>query len=854
MAISPHTISLSEDGSFTCPNCKSRSKIARIPEIPGIYKITCYKCKHQVLHRIEEKKKELEMEATPVSDEAQAALPEDKEESQSREQGVVFREIHLGDAPLFKTKSSHKPILEVKKITIPGSEKKDSNPGTVRPRSKNRLDTVFYYLPPFFQKKWLLAMILIFFFLVAVVGFPLLANFKETQSRLGELLQELGKNKPSVILDREGNTVSEIYQKKTGTTKLNQYPGLMIDIILNVEDRGFFDHGGIDILALARATIKNVSNMRYTQGASTITQQLARILIKDRRKSLSRKIREAMVAMALEKKLSKDEILEAYLNQVYLGHGAFGIENAASYYFDKKLNELNTMEMVLLSSLASAPNKYSPFKNPALSKKRVKTIMRTLISRKIVSENYYDKIEDFFANLKEPPYSTVFGSRYDAAPYVTEHVREILKSVDPNINIYDVGGYSIETTLIKKIQEFVPEEITAHLFEMKTLKKIRKVKVKDNGKNSEPTEEIDVQAAVIGLDPATGEVLFMHGGGEEFHAGNQFNRAIQMRRQTGSAIKPILYSAAVDLGIIYPGMKMLDTPLVFRGAKGDIVWSPDNFGQVYEGEITIREALAKSKNTIAVQIGEKLGIPLMEKYYTRYFFPDHSERSKRFRHDLSISLGSLEISPLEMASAFSAFANDGKIHRPYLVKRIYSAEGRIVYNYESKDEFNLKVPEERRVISPDSAEIMVSIMRGSANASGIRSTGFRGDIAGKTGTTNDQIDAWFVGVKPGLSMAIWVGFDDASYGMGKKGMGAELAAPLWGKIGKKISEKGLIEEGRFNFSKKAVRGTICKESGLMALESCPEKVSEIFPKDHKIGFCKMNHGFNTKEILNNVFP
>jgi penicillin-binding protein 1A len=847
------TIQISENGSFTCPNCSARSRISRIPDTPGIYKITCYKCKNQILHKIEDKKTDTqELEANPIS---QPSITKTEDiDSPTKD---LFEEIHLGDARVTKSKSSHKPILEIKKVKIPEKSKpsKPTDTSTTQNSNfKNKLDTVFYYLPPFFQKKWIIVAVVLFFVLISVIGFPLIATFRETQSKLGELLQELDKNKPSLILDQDGNTVSEIYQKKTGTTKLSQYPPLLIDIILNIEDRGFYDHGGIDFIALLRASYKNVTSMKYTQGASTITQQLSRILIKDRRKSLSRKVREAMVAVALEKKLTKDQILEAYMNQVYLGHGAFGFENAAFYYFDKKLRELNTMEMILISSLASAPNKYSPYKNPALSKKRVKNIISSLVSRNIIAENYAYTIDDFFSKLKEPPYQTVFGARYDTAPYVTEHIREILKSIDPNINIYDIGGYTVETTLVKKIQEFVPEEITAHLFESKTFGKIKKIKVKENSKKNPNNEEIDIQAAVIGINPSDGAVLFMHGGGEEFHAGNQFNRAIQMRRQTGSAIKPILYSAAMDMGLIYPGMKMNDTPLVFRGAKGDIIWSPDNFGQVYEGEISIRDALVKSKNTIAVQIGEKLGIPNLEKYYTKYFFPDVNEKNKRFRHDLSISLGSLEISPLEMASAFSTFANNGMIKRPYLVKRIFSSDGRVVYTHDSKDEFNLKVPEERKVISPDTAEIMVSMMRGSANASGLRSTGYKGEVAGKTGTTNDQIDAWFVGVKPGLSMAVWIGFDDASYGMGKKGMGAELAAPLWGKIAKKISDKKILTEKSFEFSENGAKGFICRESGLIATESCNDKIQEIFPKNNKIGTCKLNHGFNSKEILKNVFP
>ena len=832
------SIYLTGGGAFTCPNCGSRSKVSKIPEIPGVYKITCYKCKHQVVHKVESKP-----DLNPFENES---IPLDMESPPNKtpKKPNIFSEIP-------NEGNQKKPFIEVNKVKIPPRVlNSESNPSRT---TREETDTIFYYLPPFFQSKWLFAFLFLLFFLFVSLGIPILETYRETESKLDELLQELNKNKPSLILDRDGEKIAEIYQKKIGNTKLSEYPILMKEIILNVEDRGFYDHGGIDYIALVRAGIKNMITMKYSQGASTITQQLSRILLKDRRKSISRKYREAMVAIALESKMDKDQILEAYLNQVYLGHGAFGIENASLYYFNKKVKDLkDPMEMILLASLASAPHKYSPFKNKDLAKKRVRNITNMLISRKVISDEFVSKIEPFFSSLKEPSFQTVFGARYDSAPYVTEHVRQVLKSIDPDINIYDVGGYKVETTLSKKAQEIVPEETSAHLIELKTLKKIKKTKLKETNSKSDP--ESDVQVAIIGLDPLTGAIIFMHGGAEGFHSEDQFNRAVQMRRQTGSAIKPILYSAGVDTGVVYPSMKMLDTPLVFRNAKGNIEWSPDNFGQVYEGEISIRDALAKSKNTIAVQIADTLGLNVLERYYSMYFFFDPEEKRKRFRKDLSISLGSLEISPLEMASAFSNFANDGMIHRPYLVKAIYASDGKKIYSSDDRDEFNLKMPRDRRVISPEAAEIMVSLMRGSANASGIRGTGYKGDLAGKTGTTNDHIDAWFVGVKPGLSMAIWIGYDDPSFGMGKIGMGAELAAPLWGKIAKNFQEKKLLSEESFKFSKHPISLVTCKASGQLATQDCPEKKTDIFLEDHRPSYCKISHSAEKKDFINNIIP
>ena len=820
------TMEVVENGQFTCPKCGSKSKLSRNPTITGIYKITCYKCKHQVLYKFETPK----VENVVYSHVNSQPIPEVSNETPSEKPKILESETTVPE-------EKKVPFFEVKKIPVTPS---------VEQKTK-----FLEYLPPFLRNKFLIFGIFFIFLFSIFILIPFFGMYNETKAELPELLLELGKNKPSKILDRNGKIISEIFQKKTSSLKLNQYPSKLIDIILAVEDKDFYSHSGIDYLALLRAVYKNITNLSYSQGASTITQQLARILIKDRRKSLERKFREALVAFALESKLSKDKILEAYMNQVYLGHGAFGFEIGANYYFEKSAKDLGVLEMVLLVSLTSNPNKYSPFKNRNLSIKRVKTIVESLIKKQIISPSYQGQVDLFFEQLKTPAYNTVFGSRYDAAPYVTEHVREILKSIDPNI--YEVGGYTVETTLFKSIQSWLPEIVKEHIESLKKSKKVKKVKVKPKAKVS--PEEVELQAAVIGLDPSTGAVLFMHGGGENFHSGNQFNRAIQMRRQTGSAIKPILYSAAIDMGAIFPSTRMLDAPIVFRGSRGQVLWSPDNFGQVYEGEMTIREALAKSKNTIAVQIGEQLGLSNIEKYYSKYFFVDPIEKQKRFRADLSITLGSLEISPLEMASAYSNFANDGIIKRPYLITRILDSKGKVIYKYTQRDEFNLKVPEERRVIQSDTAEVMVSLMKGSANSSGIRTHGYTGsEVIGKTGTTNDHVDAWFVGAKPRMSTAIWIGYDEGAYGMGSGAMGASVAAPLWVKITKRIEQEKIIPEEKFTFSKRATWANICKESGHLVGPECTNITTEIFLKDKKPPVCKITHGYQEKELLKNLFP
>ncbi|MCB1160006.1 MAG: carboxypeptidase, partial [Leptospiraceae bacterium] len=431
----------------------------------------------------------------------------------------------------------------------------------------------------------------------------------------------------------------------------------------------------------------------------------------------------------------------------------------------------------------------------------------------------------FYAGLKPPPYKSVFKGRYDEAPYVTEHVRSILKAVNPDKNIYYEGGFKIETTIQLDLQKQAILDTQKHV-DYLTGKKggIKKVWLK---KDEKPpvSDDSTLQAAVIGLDPQTGEILFMHGGGDRFHQDNQLNRAIQIRRQTGSSIKPVLYAAAIDSGKVHTGMRVMDAKVFYRGKNGEKDWTPNNFDKEYLGEISLRTALEKSKNTVAVQIAEKIGLSTVARYYQQFFFPDPQEYKKRYRDDLSVALGSLEFSPLEMATVFSSFANDGKIQRPYLIRRITSSTGKVIYEYDLNDEFNMKIPFERRVVNPDTAEVMISLMTSSARYSSVRKTGYKGIVAGKTGTTNDYKDAWFVGLKPNLSLAVWIGYDDSAYGMGPKGVGSLAAAPLWGTIAAHADTLAVLPKRSFTFSKNAEQIEICKETGLDA-SACPCEAKE----------------------------
>ncbi|MDF3820983.1 transglycosylase domain-containing protein [Leptospira sp. 96542] len=815
---------------YICPHC---NKASRLPEpIPkeGRFQLTCAHCSEKVVLKFLNFNFEIES-LIPTA-------PNNTEPVRVEKENINKPEI------------PSKPFFE-KRIIF---EKE-------KPKPKKNIQ---FRIPKFYNKKtnnrslvrYAFTTLATSMFLFIVVFSYFVAGVLQTKKDIPLYLNQLSKNIPTKILDRNGQVVSEIFQKRTSTLDLKDYPEDMVSILLNIEDQKFFYHGGIDYSAILRAFFKNIINLSYKQGASTITQQLARIILDDRRKSLNRKWREAQLAFALESVLTKEQILETYMNHVYLGHGAFGFGEGIKFYFQKNPMELTREEMVLLASLPSAPNKYSPLKNPEYSFNRVRAILSMFRTRGIypnLGQDHFQKIYNGFATRS--PNETVFGSRQDMAPYVTEHVRSILFQLTGDKNIYESGGYIVETTLDKGSQELIGPIVRQYLSKSVKSGKIQKKVIRNQVVSSVELElkkkfdevsllnelfwEKDfsesnkdltgIQAAVVGIQPDSGQVLFIHGG-EEFNSNNQFNRATQMRRQTGSSIKAILYASAIDAGVIQAGTRILDAPLYYRGGGGK-EWAPENLGGTFDGEISLRTALVKSKNTAAVQIAERLGAPNIESYFTKYFFPDSNEKKQRYRSDLSLALGSLEISPLEMASAFTGFVNQGAIKRPYLIRRIKNAQGVVLYEVGSVDEFKLKLPPERQVIRPDTAEVMVSLLRDSGRASGVRNGGYVGDLIGKTGTTNDYKDAWFVGARPDLSLAVWVGYDNPKFGMGSSGLGGAVSAPLWGEIVNQIDKNHFIPKIQFPSPVHAKMVKICSLSGKLAGVSCPH-ANELYLSEH----------------------
>ncbi|MBX7059342.1 MAG: transglycosylase domain-containing protein [Leptospirales bacterium] len=657
---------------------------------------------------------------------------------------------------------------------------------------------------------------------------------------------------PNTIVDRNGQPIAELFAERTGALQPDQLPPSLKSVLLFVEDDQFYQHGAVRWSSVFRAAAANLLSFGYSQGGSTITQQLARILLGSREKSLLRKLRETALAYYLEDSLSKDEILAAYMNLVYLGHGARGFEVASSFYFNRQIGELSFAEQLALASLPSAPERFSPLRNPRqLRGKMDRIYLRMRDEGFPVPEliDYQRQSDLALRTVTRRPADSVFGVRLNDAPYVAEHVRQLLAELFGED--YQFGaGLRIETTIDRQLQiaaaretkqfigEVAPNFPPARYVDGKRVpiedERLRFVQDYSNfaiagelfGMPTPANVRPRLQSASAGVDPASGGVLFLQGGAD-FTPGNQLNRAVQMRRQTGSAIKPVVYSAAIESGALTAASILEDSPIFVSGGNTDRYWLPHNFSGVYEGPIPVRRALARSQNIPAIQAARAIGIDRLGEQFQKFFFPSEPRFAARFRPDETAAIGSIEMSPLEMAVAFSAFAANGIIHRPYLVKRILDGSGKLLYQAGARDEFHFDAPTERKAVDGATAEVMVSLMSDSARFGGVSRGASLSNLFGKTGTSNDFRDAWFAGAIPGAAAAVWVGYDAPLYSMAN-GTGAALAGPLFGRI----LNAAPRQSGGYYFEPRAVRRTVCEETGRQPGASCHKRVQEWFTPLH----------------------
>jgi penicillin-binding protein 1A len=548
----------------------------------------------------------------------------------------------------------------------------------------------------------------------------------------------------------EGEVIEELFIEKREVIPLSRMPNHLIQAFVAGEDARFFQHKGLDYVAILRALFRNIFSGEIVEGGSTITQQVVKSLLLTPEKTFTRKFREAILAYRIEKYLSKEEILFLYLNQIYLGHGAYGVATAAETYFGKPVEELNLAESALLAGLTQAPSRNSPFQNPDQAKKRQAYVLHRMTEEGSISSEGLERALRAPLRLTSKPLSPL-----EKAPYFVEHVRKYVEEKYGKEALYK-KGLRVYTTVDLGMQKAAEEALELGLKE-----------IEKRQKYPAHTASASLEGALISFDLDTGYVKALVGG-RNYHR-SQFNRVTQARRQTGSAFKPIVYAAAMDRNYT-PASIVVDSPILFQW--GDKKWRPKNFEREFRGAITVRTALTHSVNVVTVKIAQGLGIDYL------YDYARSLGISSPLHRDLSMALGSSALSLFELAKAYAVFANEGKILRPIIVKKILDQDGNLLE--ENPPLFLSQEPlEDIQVISPQTAYLMTNLLQSVVqDGTGWRAKSLGRPVAGKTGTTDQFCDAWFIGYTPELLTGVWVGFDEER-SLGENETGSRAASPIW---------------------------------------------------------------------------
>ena len=585
----------------------------------------------------------------------------------------------------------------------------------------------------------------------------------------------------TTLLDAKNQHAFTIFREQRIDVPLSRVSKHLIQAILATEDQRFYEHSGIDVVRVIGAALNNVMEGRFAQGGSTLTQQLARQSFLTPDKTLRRKITEIFVAARLERQFTKDEILGLYLNKVYFGDGLYGVEAASLGYFGKHASDVSVAEAALLAGLVKAPSSYAPTVSVDRAKARRNVVLQAMRDEKMIDRATYDAAAGEPVKLDD---ALRRGEAY--GQYFKEEVRRFLVQRFGWERVYQ-GGLKVYTTVDLDMQKVAEAEVTRALAEIEKRQGAKKTTGADS-----------LQAALVALDPHTGEVRAMVGG-RDFEQ-SSFNRATQAKRQPGSAFKPFVYAAALEKGFSPATLiENLDAPIMtLQGA-----WVPED-EHLDSPSITMRMALRTSSNRAAVQMLDQVGIPVTVQYAERMGVGSVPSVP-------SLALGSGEVTLLSMTTAFSTFANDGLVPTPILVRRVEGNNGEVLY---------LNEDVQQRAISEITAfqmsEMLADVVN-SGTAWPARREGFTRPAAGKTGTTNDYHDAWFIGFTPHLTTGVWVGYDQPRTIIGR-GYAAELAVPLWARFMKEATRNDKADW--FTRPSGVTTARICRLSGKLATDSC----------------------------------
>lgn len=673
--------------------------------------------------------------------------------------------------------------------------------------------------------------------LALAVAFPNLPDISE--------LSDYRPKLPLRIFSAEGDLLGEFGEERRNLTPINEIPQIMKSAVLAIEDSRFYQHGGVDYVGMARAGLANLGKVK-SQGASTITMQVARNVYLSSEKTFTRKIYEILLTFKLEHLLTKDQILEIYMNQIFLGNRAYGFAAASEAYYGKPLKDINIAEAAMLAGLPKAPSAYNPISNPKRARIRQRHIIDRMLENNFITETEAEAAKEFELKIKTGP-----ANNQIHAEYVTEMVRQLMftqygeetytRGLDVQTTLRSVDQDAAYKALRKGIMDFErrqvyrgPEKfvslpanaqdledaiidaldehpdngdvVSAMVLEVdpKRIKatrqsgeileiagdglkpaqsgltekappniKIRRGAIIRAAKTAKGTWEItqlpEVEGAFVAIDPRDGAISALVGGFD--FAKNKFNHVTQAWRQPGSSFKPFIYSAALEKGFT-PSTVINDAPLFFNtGVTGGQPWEPKNYDGTFEGPMTLRRGLAKSKNMISIQVLRSIGPLYAQEWITRFGF--EAEKHPAY---LTMALGAGSVTPMQMAIGYSVFANGGYRTNPWLVSKVSEQRGKVLLNVSRPT-----LDQAQRAIEPRNAFLMTSLLQEvtrSGTAARAQATLKRPDIYGKTGTTNDSMDAWFAGYHPTLTAVTWIGYDTPRK-LGDRETGGGLSLPVW---------------------------------------------------------------------------
>ena len=620
------------------------------------------------------------------------------------------------------------------------------------------------------------------------------------------------------LFDRAGRMFASLAPVEGQVVRLQSVPTDVQDAFVAIEDQRFYAHHGVDWRRVWGAVLANLRSRAYEQGFSTITMQLARNVFADRiparERTLSRKLLEIRVAMGIEREFTKAQILELYLNHVYFGNGARGIEAAARHYFGATTRTLTLAQGALLAALLKGPAVYDPRRHPEAARERRDLVLAILEEQGRITPAA--ALAARKAPLDVLPRSRAGRSDDGPAPHFVEQVRRELEERFGE-ELYD-EPLRIDTTLDSAAQKAAEEELERQL---RTVEKGSAGRLRGPRYSVHPADEAAygyLQGAVVALDARSGDVLAWVGGRDFLHS--RFDRVVAARRQAGSAFKPFVYAAALAAGRML-SEHLADEPIRIQLDRKRY-WEPKNFGDEYDGEVTVREALVRSKNVPTVELAHDIGVPRVAEVARQAGIESPMEESP------ALALGTVAVSPLELATAYTAFATLGDAVRPRLVLKVSRPDGTVLWA--------AGAPERRRVLDPAVAYLVTDVLREAIT----RGTGaparqaLNADIpvAGKTGTTNDAADAWFVGYTPEMVAAVWVGFDQPRP-ITAAATGGRVAAPVWGRMMARLAE-GRRPPPEWQAPAGVVGLMVDAETGLVVAQGCDDSSAyrEIFLRRH----------------------